>query len=632
MSILEHKIVDIVNVIFDNEMSLLDMAAGSSHEDLLTGDFDEYFLKNLFKKAENLDLDVDPKQAALDDFNSFLIEQNTKVVEVQAVLDNLDSSPVLKRILLEGKRLFEVMFHDFHPTVIKPRFTLGSTLSLPKNSSIFARVKASEGHKTLEKNFAALYPYSDTLLESYPHTAGDDSNYVKVNVVGKTALIGRIIGSPPSSMLAFQCGMGDYFERKLVKFCKINLKTAQELHRFLAMENSLDGAFSTMDQRKASDNILKIFAMFMVPKSVGDYMSAISPSTLQIEGKFVHTHMLCAAGNGFNTGFQTLLFWVLIKAIQKEVGVKQHVYVYGDDVILHNSVYDSVCKVFPLLGLEINQGKSFKEGPFRESCGGDYLYGNNVRAFYASTVPQTTIDWIRFVNGIRRVGYYNNADTWRSSGIHRLWFWCVLHIEPKDRIFCPLHYGDAGINTEDCLLYDLGQPIRWDRERKTEYPGNGYDHEGRPYGSERIRIYVSGTSGDKSTFAEESKGLPERTVLRLITQSSVKHSGLSLRKRRGNNEKELRYPAVYGGEFDSYKTQYVPYTLTGQAPENIDALFDLIQEGKGSRITNSDYVVARYELKRLSLISELMALLQLTAEKQMVIADRSIQKIKELKL
>lgn len=614
---IEHKIVDAVNDLHNCDWSVMDLAKGADFNTILSSGFDEYFFRNILKKAQNLNLDDDPTAAALADFLSFLEAQEEKQFSVSLLLKNSSQSPVFHRILGNARDSFSKIFADFHPALIKPRFTLGSTITLPKGSSIFARVKASEGHKTLVAAFDSLYPsFGSALYETYPHTEGTDHNHVKISVVPKTAKIGRVIGSPPSSMLAFQCGLGDYFESKLRQHCNIDLSTAQEKHKSLAMEHSLDGPFCTLDQRKASDNILRCLVFNLVPKEVAAYMDAISPRHLLIGDTMHYTHMLCAAGNGFNTAFQTLLFWVLIKAIQKEVNIRQPVYVYGDDVIAHSDVYDSICKVFPLLGLEINQDKSFKAGPFRESCGGDFLYGNNIRPFYAKNVPTNTIDLIRFVNGIRRVGYYNNANVWRSNSIRRFWFRILLLIPKDARLFCPKHYGDAGINTEHTILYQFADPIRWDRERTTKYPGEGCDESGQPYGAERIRIYVSATAGDKSTFASESKGLSARNVLSLLTHASVANSGTRLRKVTKIGQSPDFYPAVYGGSFDSYKRTFVPYTLTGQAPINIDDLFDLISKGSGQKITNTDYVLDRYSLKRLSLISELMGILNLHALKR----------------
>lgn len=610
MSHIEHKIVDAVNDLHDCDWSIQDLAQGADYNVILSSGFDEYFFRNIFKKAQNLDLGVDPAEAALTDFVDFIEAQEDKYFAVKLLLDNLSQNPVLHRILWNAKRTFGKMFSDFHPALIKPRFTLGATVTLPRGSSIFARVKASEGHKVLVKHFDQLYPtYSSALYDTYPHTDGTDHDYVKITVVPKTAKIGRIVGLPPSSMLAFQCGLGDYFELKLRRFAKIDLSTAQEKHKSLAMENSMDGEFSTLDQRKASDNILRLLVSFLVPEPVFAYMDAISPHKLLIGDTMYNTRMLCAAGNGFNTAFQTLLFWVLIKAIQKELHIKQPVYVYGDDVIAHNTVYDSICKVFPLLGLEINQDKSFKDGPFRESCGGDYLYGNNIRPFYAKNVPTNTIDLIRFANGIRRVGYYNNANVWRSSSIRRFWFRVLLLIPKDARLFCPRHYGDAGINTEHTLLYKFADPIRWDRERQNQYPGEGYNKDGLPYGAERIRVYVATTGGDKTTFAEESKGLPSGTVLKLLNHPSVANSGSKLRKVIKDGMKPDFYPAVFGGGFDKYKCTFVPYTLTGQAPLEVDALFDFLKQGTGSSITDVDAVLERYNSRRSVLLSKLVNLL-----------------------
>lgn len=588
------------NVFTDKTRSILDLTEGATFETIMTDGFDSYFLSNLLKKAEGIDLGVDPSAVALSDFTSFLDEQEEKVIRVAALLDNLDEAPALKRILFTARKHMENFFHDFYPARVWPRFTSGSTLTLPKGASVFARVKASEGAITLQDNFEKIYPeYGRHLVQRLPHTVGTADWYIHITTVGKEARTDRVIGQGPSVALAWQCGLADWMVPRLKEYCNINLSTAPDLHKELAKQNSLDGPLSTQDQRKASDNILRILAKFMVPEKVYEFMDAITPTTLEVAGQMRKTHMLCPAGNGFNTPFQTLLFWCLIKGIQKEVNVRHRVYVYGDDVIVHSDAYDAVGKVFPFLGLEINLAKSFKEGPFRESCGGDYLYGINIRSFYAKCVPQSTIDWIRFANGVRRVGYYNNADTWRSTSIHSLWFWSILHIPENERIFCPRHYGDAGINTESECLYDIQPGPKKPCRNSAPYPNNGYDEYGNPYSSDVIKIYVAAIGGDRTNFATESRGLSNVLVSRLLPSPFLVGAGSFVMKKPDFHGRTTKYPAVFNGKFEYYRKQYVPYTVFGQAPEDIDELFTFISKGAGARICNHDVVLKRLHVKDL---------------------------------
>jgi len=63
-------------------------------------------------------------------------------------------------------------------------------------------------------------------------------------------------------------------------------------------------------------------------------------------------------------------------------------------------VYDRVCHYLGKLGFSINASKSFSQGPFRESCGADWLYGQPVRPIYIRKLdgPQDALVAINQLN------------------------------------------------------------------------------------------------------------------------------------------------------------------------------------------------------------------------------------------
>jgi len=60
------------------------------------------------------------------------------------------------------------------------------------------------------------------------------------------------------------------------------------------------------------------------------------------------------------------------------LSLRGEVRVYGDDLIVPVDYVRSVIDVLELLGFKVNTGKSFWNGKFRESCGGDYYDGEDV--------------------------------------------------------------------------------------------------------------------------------------------------------------------------------------------------------------------------------------------------------------
>lgn len=603
-------------------------------------DFDGYFVRNLFKKVENLDIGVDPIDVALNDFTSFLKDQDDKEVFVRSVLEHTDPSSELGRVISWIQRFYTKVFNDFREHNIVPRHSTGATIGLPRGSSPVARTLQSEGHRhlsSIEFEYKPGDPRTRTKLFSamynMPHTEGTDDFYVEISVVGKNAKIGRVVGKHPSSIMAMQNGFGDYLTEKLSRYCGIDLPTAQTHHQQLAMENSLTDVFATQDQKNASNNILHVLCKHFLPAHVMSFLDFITPRVLKIGDDMHHVNMMCPAGNGYIFPFQTMLFWAIVKAVQHVKGVSHDVWVYGDDVILHGDIYDSVNRVYEAFGLEVNQEKSFKTGPFRESCGGDFLYGNNVRPFYVHNIPNTTIEWIRVINGIRRVGYYNNANVWRSTNLRYLWLRCCKFIQQKDRLFAPRHYGDSAINTERSSAYRFAEP--------TLRAADGVKYSGTPredglhYGQERIYIYVPYSATDGRTFEQESRGLRADDLLRLVSLGSLSYTGgnmktFTLRENPKNprqitgREQRWVYPKAFGRLHEAYRIQKIPYTLTGQAPDNVEELFSfLLERGTGGIIHSSSLIMQKHDEKRATVMGDLIATLRQIALQRQAIVERA---------
>jgi len=62
--------------------------------------------------------------------------------------------------------------------------------------------------------------------------------------------------------------------------------------------------------------------------------------------------------------------------------------VNGDDIIVPTRICGKVLRLLELLGFQVNEDKTFVEGPFRESCGGDYFQGKNLRGVYVKRLSE----------------------------------------------------------------------------------------------------------------------------------------------------------------------------------------------------------------------------------------------------
>jgi hypothetical protein len=65
------------------------------------------------------------------------------------------------------------------------------------------------------------------------------------------------------------------------------------------------------------------------------------------------------------------------------------VYVYGDDIIIDSKFTESVVRGLSQIGLLVNLEKTYRSGPFRESCGGDFHFGMDVTPVRVRKIPSS---------------------------------------------------------------------------------------------------------------------------------------------------------------------------------------------------------------------------------------------------
>lgn len=176
-------------------------------------------------------------------------------------------------------------------------------------------------------------------------------------------------------------GLGKMMERRL-KRAGYDISKLQDVHRRLAEKSSLDGKLVTCDQSLASDNITRQLVALLLPRDWFRELDRGRIGKYQIQDQTYELEMFCGMGIGFTFPLQTLIFLSLLKAIVRYYHLgKVKISAYGDDLVYSRSLHKYVIEIFPQFGLMINESKTFSEGRFRESCGGDYFAGVDVRPF-----------------------------------------------------------------------------------------------------------------------------------------------------------------------------------------------------------------------------------------------------------
>jgi len=219
----------------------------------------------------------------------------------------------------------------------------------------------------------------------------------RLTFVPKTRDCSRTICIEPVLNMLVQKGLGNALARRIRQSYGIDLPSQQAKNRELARLASVNGGWSTIDLASASDTIsFKMLEEFLPQHVLSCIRMTRSPECyVDKTGEWIKLHMVSTMGNGFTFPLQTMLFACVVKACARvaemqlvcprgqtlgEFGVN------GDDIVVPSGIHDFVIRLLTILGFEVNKTKSFHEGHFRESCGGDYFCGQPVRGVYLKTL------------------------------------------------------------------------------------------------------------------------------------------------------------------------------------------------------------------------------------------------------
>lgn len=214
----------------------------------------------------------------------------------------------------------------------------------------------------------------------------------RLTTVPKNETTERTIAIEPSGNMCLQLAAGRYLELALASV-GLDIKKQQPINKGLALRGSVDGSLATIDLSKASDMISLDLVRALLPDPWVELLEAIRSEEIEIPGKgWQKLHMVSTMGNGFTFPLMTLIIVALIYGYRSSKGGPSlfidwsSTGVFGDDVIIPVKEYAEFVEILKQAGLVVNYDKSFSEGPFRESCGGDYYNGYDVTPFYVTSL------------------------------------------------------------------------------------------------------------------------------------------------------------------------------------------------------------------------------------------------------
>lgn len=417
--------------------------------------YNELFFSNVLRKNPTVRSDADPSQAAWDEF--WRCENSCR--KMNTVWDRLTSDSRMEDFfkLLEENLRRVLGDIPFLPDIGK--ITSGATTNRKTGNSPVERFTDCQITSECEQFLIGS-------TEPKPWISTSLVRGSTALVVPKTWKVGRLVCTEPAANAYEQGRIGLAIYSRL-RYYGIDIRTAQEMHRFLAEYASVYDVYSTLDSTSASALICKRM-IDLLPPVWASWINATRSPFVKVpfspEKPYEHYHsveQLATMGNGYCFELETALFFCIIHAANNLVVRRKsrEIYVYGDDCIFPTEMYDNTVKFFKAVGFMPNESKSFKQHFFKESCGADFLYGQSVRPVFIKNETDHPHELTIAANQVYKT--YCTDGIWKTREIYTFWLRICRLIPSEKRCWGPDHLGDKVLITHLTHRFKFVRRNKW---------------------------------------------------------------------------------------------------------------------------------------------------------------------------
>jgi hypothetical protein len=222
------------------------------------------------------------------------------------------------------------------------------------------------------------------------YSEDSDIGACRVQAVPKSYKAARIIAMEPLSRQSKAGIVADILARHLPSNLDIR---DQGRNQQLAQQGSLGRMpLATLDASNASDLISKTLWRQVFPYEFVRRVDELLSKYTICKGVKRPMQMMSTSGHALTFILETLVYYGIAAAavhcvLGAGVCVPFIISVYGDDVILPSAAAVTATQFYAMVGLKINESKSYWDGPYRESCGEEYYNGINISSTYFPRFP-----------------------------------------------------------------------------------------------------------------------------------------------------------------------------------------------------------------------------------------------------
>jgi hypothetical protein len=442
---------------------------------------DDYLVTSILQKNQRLPTSYDRKGRAIERFRkaeAACKEANERLdgYMYRGILPDPDIVATIERAVVHIRDILgplsrtKLSFAERHM-----RFGPGATTSL---SGVVTQGK-KYSHRTLDATTRVADYYLFSAPESWKRycTGISLTESSKLTTVPKNSKIDRCICIEPDLNIFVQLGIGALLRERLrVHGCDLNDQSRNQHWASVAREFDL----CTMDLSSASDTICREAVWLLLPHDWCDLLHFARVDSTRLGDEVIKLEKWSSMGNGYTFELESLLFYGILLGAA-DVGDERGAIlsVFGDDLIMPNSIRELVERTLKYLGFSVNAEKTFGKGSFHESCGTDWFEGVNVRPFFLRSEHHDfpTVCYI-IGNAIIR---WSSYEGWRDVRLLPAWLRCFTACEARARHRIPFGFGDVGFFSS----WDEARP----RSTNSSRGWAGYDFSYR--GIEPMKLVVS---------------------------------------------------------------------------------------------------------------------------------------------
>lgn len=308
-------------------------------------------------------------------------------------------APDLRSYMSKAEAFIDRVLGPFEPFLealpLRIRFTSGATATRSRKES---PPPAKISKRVVCTPSAEPYLQAISNYYGYGRVKGRLIGHNRVEFVPKNWETDRTIACEPDGNVPLQLAYDGYLKDRLLSI-GVNL-SSQLRNQLLAKDGSLTGLWATVDLKNASGTVAYNAVAWLFPQPWFRFLCDVrSPLWKDPGSGDYHPYaMFSSMGNGTTFTVETLMFAAACHA----VGAK-HYTVYGDDIIIDYRKVPALMRFMKFLGFTVNPAKSYWTGPFRESCGTNWLRGVDITPFYLRNWSRLRTELCHNINGLATI-------------------------------------------------------------------------------------------------------------------------------------------------------------------------------------------------------------------------------------